>query len=44
MVMIPVGGTKSNRENCLKINLHTWNDASDCYQNDWLIDSQKRQF
>ena len=30
------GGTTNNRNYCLNYRLNDWNDASDCYNNDWL--------
>ena len=38
------GGSTSNRTGCLKNGLYYWNGASDCYNNDWLLDSSNWQW
>ena len=38
------GGTSMNRASCLAKQLSTWYGASDCYNNDWLLDSRASQW
>ncbi len=38
------GGTSMNRASCLAKDLFNWDDASDCKNNDWLLDSSKIQW
>ena len=38
------GGTSMNRASCLAKKLSNWDDASDCYNNDWLYNSSNWQW
>ena len=38
------GGTSMNRASCLAKELSKWSAASDCYNNDWLLDLQNYQW
>lgn len=38
------GGSTSNRTSCLNKELSYWGSASDCYNNDWLLDSSNMQW
>ena len=38
------GGTSMNRTSCLAKELYNWDGASDCYNNDWLLDSSNTQW
>ena len=38
------GGSTSNRTSCLAKELYNWNGASDCKNNDWLLDSNNWQW
>ena len=38
------GGTSMNRTSCLTKELSKWSAASDCYNNDWLLDLQNYQW
>ena len=39
-----IGGTSMNRASCLAKELYNWDGASDCYNNDWLLDSSSLQW
>ena len=36
------GGSTTDRDTCLTINLFDWDSASDCYNNNWLFSSDKQ--
>ena len=38
------GGTSMNRASCLAKELYNWSGASDCYNNDWLYNSNNWQW
>ena len=38
------GGSTTNRQACLNIELYNWDIVSDCYQNDWLYNSSTHQW
>ena len=38
------GGSTTNREACLDIDLYNWNSSSECYNNDWLYNSNNWQW
>ena len=39
-----IGGTNMNRASCLAKELNNWNDASDCYNNDWFYEAGTYQW
>ena len=38
------GGNTVDRKTCHATNLYSWNNVSDCYNNDWLYDSSNSQW
>ena len=38
------GGTSMNRASCLAQEMNSWDEASDCYNNDWLYNSSNWQW